>query len=359
MLSSLCASLAGRSAVRAAPSVANFSTFSKPPKRVAITGAAGAIGYGMVFRIASGAMLGEDQPVILHLIELPQAEKALEGVSMELKDCAFPQLKGVVCTSDLAEGFDGVDYALLVGARPRTKGMERGDLLEANGKIFKEQGQKLNAHANRDTLRALVVGNPANTNAMIAANYAPDLSPRQIHAMTKLDHNRGLAQLAEKIGCAVEDIKNFHIFGNHSATQFPDVSYATVNGRPVKELVDDAWLNDVFIPNVQQRGAAIIAARGASSAASAGSSAIDHMREWTHGTNGEWTSFSVWSNGEYGTTPGVYYSFPTVVENGDYKIVEGLPISDYQAEKMRITNEELVSERDTVRQLMSDMPQRS
>jgi malate dehydrogenase len=324
-----------------------------------VTGAAGAIGYALLFRIASGAMLGADQPVILHLIELPNALKALDGVVMELKDCAFPLVSGFVQTSDLAEGFNGVDYALLVGARPRSKGMERGDLLEANGQIFRAQGSALNANANRDTLKALVVGNPANTNAMIAASYAPNLSPRQITAMTKLDHNRGLAQLAERTGSKVDDISQFVIWGNHSPTMYPDISHATIRGTPAAQVInDDKWVESVFTPTVQKRGAQIIEARGASSAASAASAAIEHMREWALGTNGKWTSFGVWSSGEYGQTPGVYYSYPVVCANGDYKIVQGLPISPKSAEKMKITNEELVGERDIVRKVMPDIPHR-
>jgi len=294
------------------------------------------------------------------MIELPGAIRALEGVVMELKDCAFPLVSGYVATSDLAEGFNGVDYALLVGARPRTKGMERGDLLGANGQIFRAQGSALNSHANRDTLKVLVVGNPANTNAMIAASYAPNLSPRQFTAMTKLDHNRGLAQLAERTGCGVDDISKFAIWGNHSPTMYPDISHATIKGTPASKVIgDDEWVEKVFTPTVQKRGAQIIEARGASSAASAASAALQHMREWALGTNGQWTSFGVWSSGEYGQTPGVYYSYPVICANGDYKIVEGLQLSKSSVEKMRVTNDELVSERDIVRNVMPDIPRRA
>jgi malate dehydrogenase len=351
-------SLRAAAAPRVAPAASFYST-KKAPVRVAVTGAAGAIGYAALFRIASGQMLGEDQPVILHMIELPQAEKALEGVVMELKDCAFPLVEGFVPTSDLAEGFNGVDAALLVGARPRTKGMERGDLLEANGQIFKQQGAALDANANRDTLKCLVVGNPANTNAMIAASYAPNLSPRQFNAMTMLDHNRGLGLLADQTGSKVQDIENFAIWGNHSPTMYPDVSHATIGGKDAATVInDEEWYENNFTPRVQKRGAEIIEYRGASSAASAASAAIEHMRLWQLGTGGRWASFGVWSNGEYGQTPGLYYSYPVTVENGEYKIVEGLPISEKSAAKMKTTNDELLGERDIVRSVMPDIPHR-
>jgi len=331
----------------------NFTTATKSPVRVSVTGASGQIGYSLLFRIASGEMLGKDQPVILQLLELPQALKGLEGVSMELKDCAFPLLKGIVQTSESKKAFEGADYALLVGAKPRTKGMERGDLLKANAQIFSEQGKALNDVANKG-VKILVVGNPANTNAMITSHYAPNISPSQIHAMTKLDHNRGVAQLAEKTGAQVTEIEKFVIWGNHSATQYPDVSHTIIRGKPAKEVInDDSWIKGTFIPIVQQRGAAIIAARGSSSAASAANAAIDHVREWALGTGGKWTSFAVPSDGSYGTSKGIWYSYPVTVSGGKYSIVQGLTIDSFSKEKMEATNKELLGEREALGSLVN------
>jgi malate dehydrogenase len=321
--------------------------------RVAVTGAAGQIGYATLFRIASGEMLGKDQPVILQLLELPQAVNALKGVVMELEDCAFPLLRGIVQTSEEKQAFEGADYALLIGARPRSKGMERGDLLMANAAIFSSQGKALNAVANRDTLRVIVVGNPANTNCLIAARNAPNIDPKRFTAMTRLDHNRGLAQLAGKTGSLVTDIEKFAIWGNHSATQYPDISNTTIKGKAAKQVInDDKWVKDTFIPAVQQRGAAIIAARGLSSAASAGSSAIDHLRDWTHGTNGQWTSMAVYSDKSYGTTQGLYFSYPVTCDNGQYAIVKNVPIDPFSAEKIEASHKELLSERDAVKDFL-------
>jgi malate dehydrogenase len=324
----------------------------KAPVRVVITGAAGNIGYAMAFRIASGSMLGPDQPVILQLLEITPALQALQGVVMELNDCAFPLLAGVVATDNLEVAFKHANYAMLVGARPRGPGMERKDLLSANGAIFGPQGKALNDHAARD-VKVLVVGNPANTNALIASNNAPDLNPRQFHAMTRLDHNRALSQLAEEIGCHVNDIKKMIIWGNHSATQYPDISQCTVKGQAATSQVAEHWYRGTFIPNVQQRGAAIIKARGASSAASAASSAIDHMRDWTLGTpEGDWVSMAVPSDGSYGIGTGVIYSYPCVCKNGDYEIVQGLPIDDFSREKMLATDQELREERASIEDLL-------
>ncbi len=324
----------------------------KQPVRVVITGAAGNIGYAMAFRIASGSMLGPDQPVILQLLEITPALQALQGVVMELNDCAFPLLAGVVATDNLETAFKHADYALLVGARPRGPGMERKDLLSANGAIFGPQGKALNDHAARD-VKVLVVGNPANTNALIAASNAPDLSPRQFHAMTRLDHNRALSQLAEETGAHVTDIKKMIIWGNHSATQYPDISQCTVKGQAAAGLVAEHWYRNTFIPTVQQRGAAIIKARGASSAASAASAAIDHMRDWTLGTpEGDWVSMAVPSDGSYGIGEGVIYSYPCVCKNGDYEIVQGLEVSDFSREKMLATDQELREERASVEDLL-------
>jgi len=325
---------------------------SVPPVRVAVTGAAGAIGYAMLFRIASGEMLGKHQPVILQLLELEPAMKSLEGVVMELKDCAFPLLHGVVTTSDANKAFEGADFAMLVGAKPRTKGMERGDLLKENANIFSAQGKALNKTANRDTLRVCVVGNPANTNALIASCNAPNIHPRRFTAMTRLDHNRGVAQLAEKLNCKVTDIERFAIWGNHSATQYPDVSHTQVKGKWVKELVDEKWVRDFFIPKVQKRGSEVIDTRGSSSAASAANAAIEHMRDWVKGTNGQWTSMAVWTGNakvaDYGTGPELYYSFPVVCADGEYSIVQNVPIDKFSAERMSKTNEELLSEKNTI-----------
>ncbi len=324
----------------------------KNPIRVAVTGAAGNIGYALSFRIASGDFLGPDQPVILQLIEIPPALDALKGVVMELNDCAFPLLSGVVATADLAEGFDKTDIAFLVGARPRGPGMERKDLLEANGAIFGPQGKAIAAHASPD-VRVLVVGNPANTNALIAASNAPGRDPRQFHAMTRLDHNRALSQLAEKTGKHVNDIHRMTIWGNHSATQYPDLAHATVGGAPAMSLVGEDWYRGTFIPTVQQRGAAIIKARGASSAASAASAALDHVRTWVQGTKaGDWVSMAVPSDGSYGIAPGVVYSYPCTCQGGDYQIVQGLELDDFSRGKMAATEAELREERAAVEGLL-------
>ncbi len=324
----------------------------KDPVRVAITGAAGNIGYAMAFRIAAGDMLGPDQPVILHLIEIEPAMEALKGVVMELNDCAFPLLSGVVASSDLNAGFKDVNFALLVGARPRGPGMERKDLLSANGAIFGPQGRAINDHAAR-SIKVLVVGNPANTNALIASANAPDLDKRQFHAMTRLDHNRALSQLAEKTGVHYKDIHRMIIWGNHSATQYPDISHCTVGGKVAKSLVDEGWYKDTFIPDVQQRGAAIIKARGASSAASAASAAIDHMRSLMLGiADGDWVSMSVPSDGSYGIEPGVIFSYPCTCKDGEYEIVQGLEVDDFSRERMRATEAELREERASVEELL-------
>jgi len=320
----------------------------KPPVKVAVTGASGAIGYALLFRIASGEMLGPDQPVHLCLLELPQAMKSLEGVTMELNDCAFPLLSGITATEKVEQAFDGIEYALLVGARPRSKGMERGDLLKANGQIFSVQGKALSDFASKN-VKVLVVGNPANTNAFIAAANAPKLDPKCFSAMTKLDHNRGLAQLSEKTKQPVTAIKKFCIWGNHSSTQYPDISHTQIGEKWAKELVDQKWVQDTFIPVVQQRGAAIINARGASSAASAASAAIDHMREWASSTNGEWTSMAVCSEGEYGITKGLYFSYPIVCDEGKYTIVQNVPVDKFSAERIETSHKELLSERDAVK----------
>ncbi|GBF06849.1 malate dehydrogenase [Deinococcus aerius] len=324
---------------------------TKQPVRVAVTGAAGQIGYSLLFRIASGDMLGKDQPVILQLLEITPALKALNGVVMELRDCAFPLLADIVTTDDPMVAFKDADYALLVGAMPRKAGMERGDLLGANGGIFKPQGEALNAVASRD-VKVLVVGNPANTNALIAQQNAPDLDPRQFTAMVRLDHNRAISQLAEKTGQPVSAIKNITIWGNHSSTQYPDLSQATVNGQPALDLVDREWYETTYIPTVAKRGAAIIEARGASSAASAASAAIDHMRDWALGTpEGEWVSMGIPSDGSYGVPEGLIYGFPVRTRNGQYEIVQGLEISDFSRGKMDATAQELIEERDEVRKL--------
>ena len=324
----------------------------KNPVRVTITGAAGNIGYALAFRVAAGDMLGPDQPVILQLLEITPALDALKGVAMELNDCAFPLLRGLVTTDDANVAFKDCDYALLVGARPRGPGMERKDLLAANGAIFGPQGKALNDHASRN-VKVLVVGNPANTNALIAQAAAPDLNPRNFTAMTRLDHNRALSQLAEKTGTHSTDVAKMTIWGNHSSTQYPDISHATVQGKPAKGLVEDAWYKDTFIPVVQQRGAAIIKARGASSAASAASAAIDHMRSWALGTDGDdWVSMGVPSDGSYGIAPGIIYSYPCCCKNGDYEIVQGLDIDAFSREKMDATERELREERAAVEHLL-------
>lgn len=325
----------------------------KQPLRVAVTGAAGNISYAMLFRIASGEMLGKDQPVILQLLEITPALDALKGVVMELEDCAFPLLAGIVQTDDANVAFKDADYALLVGARPRGPGMERKDLLEANAAIFSAQGKALNEVASRD-VKVLVVGNPANTNALIAQRNAPDLDPRNFTAMTRLDHNRAMAQLAEKTDSTVNDIKNMTVWGNHSSTQYPDLTAATVNGKPALELVDRDWYENTYIPEVQQRGAAIIKARGASSAASAANAAIAHMRTWALGTDeNDWVSMGVYSNGEYGIAEGLIYSFPCTCKNGDWSIVDGVDVSsEFSKEKMAATEQELSEERDAVAHLL-------
>jgi len=324
----------------------------KTPVRVTITGAAGQIGYQLAFRIASGQMLGPDQPVILQMLEIPPALPALQGVMMELDDCAFSTLAGLVGTDDPNVAFHDSDYALLVGARPRGPGMERKDLLEANAAIFSVQGKAMNEHASRD-IRVLVVGNPANTNALIASSNAPDIPAANFTAMTRLDHNRAMAQLATKTGNHVNDITCMTIWGNHSATQYPDVSNASVSGSKATDLVDQSWLAGEFIPVVQQRGAAIIKARGASSAASAASAAIDHVRDWALGTpDGDWVSMAIPADGSYGIEPGIIYSYPVRCSGGQYEIVQGLSIDDFSRERMDATETELREERAAIEELL-------
>ena len=323
----------------------------KTPVRVTITGAAGQISYSLIFRIAAGDMLGPDQPVILQLLEITPALGALNGVVMELNDCAFPLVAGIVATDDANIAFKDTDYSILVGARPRGPGMERSDLLQANAAIFSVQGKAMNAHANRN-IKVLVVGNPANTNALITLKNAPDLNPRNITSMMRLDHNRSMSQIAEKTGSHSTKVEKMVVWGNHSATQFPDLSYATVEGKPVLEQVDNDWYVKTFIPVVQQRGAAIIKARGASSAASAASAAIDHMRSWALGSNGQWVSMGVYSKGNsYGINPDIMYSFPIVCENGEWKEITGLPVNDFARGMMTATEQELISERDAISHL--------
>ncbi|NHK97325.1 malate dehydrogenase [Rubrivivax benzoatilyticus] len=327
---------------------------SKKPVRVAVTGAAGQIGYALLFRIASGEMLGKDQPVILQLLELPieKALEALRGVMMELEDCAFPLLAGMEAHSDPMTAFKDTDYALLVGARPRGPGMERADLLAANAQIFTAQGKALNAVASRD-VKVLVVGNPANTNAYIAMKSAPDLKPGNFTAMLRLDHNRAASQIAAKTGKPVSAIKKLAVWGNHSPTMYADYRFATIDGASVKDTINDqAWNKDVFLPTVGKRGAAIIAARGVSSAASAANAAIDHMRDWALGTHGEWVTMGVPSNGEYGIPKDVMFGFPVTCENGEYKIVEGLPIDEFSQACIDKTLAELIGERDAVQDLL-------
>ena len=327
---------------------------SKAPVRVAVTGAAGQIGYALLFRIASGEMLGKDQPVILQLLEIPdeKAQKALKGVMMELDACAFPLLHGMVAASDPMVAFKDVGVALLVGARPRGPGMERKDLLEANGKIFAPQGQALDKVASRD-VKVLVVGNPANTNALIAMKNAPSLKPQQFTAMMRLDHNRSLTQIAQKTGNAVSDVKKMTIWGNHSATQYPDVFQAEVGGKKAWPMINDqAWLESTFIPTVQKRGAAIIDARGLSSAASAANAAMDHVRNWVNGTpDGDWVSMGIPSDGSYGIPEGVLYGYPVTCKNGTYEIVKGIEISEFSRKRMDATLQELHEERDGVKHL--------
>jgi len=322
----------------------------KPAVRVAITGAAGNIGYAAAFRVAAGNMLGPDQPIILQLIEIPPALDALKGVEMELRDCAFPLLHDIICTADVNEGFGDVDYVLSIGSKPRTKGMERADLLSENGKIFGPQGKAINDNASKD-VKVLVVGNPANTNALIACNNAPDLNPSQFTSMMRLDHNRAISQLASKTGAKVTDINKMVVWGNHSLSQFPDIGHCTVNGKDAKSLVDDAWYKDEFMPKVQKRGAEIISARGASSAASAASAAIDHMRDWVLGTN-DWVSMGMISMGDYEITEGLMYSFPVTCSNGSFEVVQGLNQDDFSVEMMKETEKELLEEREAVKDLL-------
>lgn len=324
----------------------------KAPVRVTVTGAAGQISYSLLFRIAAGQMLGTDQPVILQLLEITPALEALKGVAMELEDCAFPLLAGIVQTDDANVAFKDTDFALLVGARPRGPGMERKDLLEANAAIFSAQGKAIDANASRD-IKVLVVGNPANTNALIAQRNAPSINPRQFTAMTRLDHNRAMSQLADKTGTTINDVTNMTIWGNHSATQYPDLHHTKVNGKTAIDLVEQDWYEADFIPTVQQRGAAIIAARGASSAASAANAAISHMRTWALGTaEGDWASMGIYSDGSYGITEGLIYSFPCVCKDGDWSIVQGLEINDFSRGKMQATEQELTEERDAVQHLL-------
>lgn len=324
----------------------------KQPVRVAITGAAGQISYSLLFRIAAGEMLGPDQPVILQMLEITPALNALKGVAMELEDCAFPLLAGMVQTDDPNVAFKDADYALLVGARPRGPGMERKDLLEANAAIFSVQGKAINDNASKD-IKVLVVGNPANTNALIAQRNAPDIDPRQFTAMMRLDHNRALSQLANQTGKTINDVKNMTIWGNHSSTQYPDISDASVDGAAAEGLVERDWYENDFIPTVQKRGAAIIDARGASSAASAANAAIFHMRDWALGSaEGDWVSMGVYSDGSYGIQEGLIYSYPCVCKDGDWEIVQGLEISDFSREKMSATEAELAEERDAVAHLL-------
>ena len=322
------------------------------PVRITITGAAGQIGYQLCFRIAAGDMLGADQPVILQLLEITPALGALEGVVMELQDCAFPLLEEVVATDDAETAFQDADYALLVGAKPRGPGMERKDLISANGKIFGLQGAAMNKVASRD-IKVLVVGNPANTNALIARAAAPDLNPRNFTAMTRLDHNRALAQLSDQTGIHHSNISRMVIWGNHSSTQYPDIRFADVDGKLAADLVDQDWYRETFIPCVQQRGAAIIKARGASSAASAASAAIDHIRSWADGTpDGNWVSMAVPSDGSYGIEPGIVYSYPCICKDGEYEIVQGLDVDAFSRERMDATDAELRQERAAVEDLL-------
>jgi len=324
----------------------------KNPVCITITGAAGQIGYQLAFRIASGQMLGADQPVMLKLLEIAPALPALEGVAMELEDCAFSTLAGIVATIDANVAFKDAEYALLVGARPRGPGMERKDLLEANAEIFSVQGKAINEHANRN-IRVLVVGNPANTNALIASTNAPDIDAANFTAMMRLDHNRATSQLAKKTGKHVDDIRRMIVWGNHSATQYPDIHHASVAGQSALELVDQDWFSTDFIPNVQQRGAAIIKARGASSAASAASAAIDHMHDWAMGTpEDDWVSMAIPADGSYGIEPGIIYSYPVRISAGKYEIVQGLEINAFSRERMQATETELREERAAIESLL-------
>ena len=325
---------------------------SNNPVKVAVTGAAGQIGYAILFRIASGQLLGADTPVHLSLLEIPAAVKAAEGTAMELDDCAFPLLAGVDIYDDPNQAFDGVNVALLVGARPRSKGMERADLLEANGGIFKPQGEALNAHAASD-VKVLVVGNPANTNCLIAQSNAPDIPRQRFTAMMRLDHNRGIAQVAKKTGAAVSDVTNMTIWGNHSASQYPDVFHAKVNGAAAAETIgDQSWIEDDFIPTVQKRGAAIIEARGASSAASAANAAIDHVHDWVLGTpEGDWVSIAIPSDGTYGIEEGIFCGYPCTCAGGEYTVVEGLELDEFSRSRIDASVAELAEERESVKQL--------
>ncbi|MCY3803554.1 MAG: malate dehydrogenase [Gammaproteobacteria bacterium] len=324
----------------------------KPAVRIAITGAAGNIGYAAAFRISAGDMLGADQPVILQLIEIEPALQALRGVEMELLDCAFPLLEDVIVTTDLSVGFKDADYVLLIGSKPRTKGMERSDLLSDNGKIFKPQGRAINDSSSRD-VKVLVIGNPANTNGLIAVNNAPDLSPTQFTSMMRLDHNRALNQLSLKTETPVTGISRLTVWGNHSLTQYPDISHCSIGGKSATSLIDMSWYKETFLSRVQKRGAEIIVARGASSAASAASAAIDHMRDWVSGTSGEdWTSMSIVSNGDYGITEGLMFSFPVRCKNGEYEVVRDLEIDDFSREMIQATEKELLEERDAVKDLL-------
>lgn len=324
----------------------------KNPIKVAVTGAAGQISYSLLFRIASGDMLGKDQPVILQLLEIEPAMNALKGVVMELEDCAFPLVKEIITSHDPYVAFADADIAILVGSKPRSKGMERKDLLEANGAIFTTQGKALAAVAKK-TVKVLVVGNPANTNALIAQKNASGLNPKNITSMMRLDHNRAISQIANKTGKHVNDVKNVIIWGNHSATQYPDISHAEVAAEKASQLVDQAWIESYLIPTVQKRGAAIIEARGLSSAASAASAAIDHMRNWIFGTApGEWVSMGIPSDGSYGIEPGVIYGFPVTCKDGEYTIVQGLEISDFSRKNMQATYDELIEERNAIAHLI-------
>ena len=324
----------------------------KSPVRVAVTGAAGQIAYSLIFRVAHGDMLGPDQPVILQMLEIPPAMDALKGVVMELNDCAFPLVEDIIISDDPNVAFKDIDFAYLVGARPRGPGMERADLLAANAQIFSVQGKALNDHASRE-VRVLVVGNPANTNALITMKNAPDLNPRNITAMMRLDHNRSMSQVAEKTGSHSTKVEKMVVWGNHSATQYPDISYAMVDGEPVASKVDNEWYVDTFIPTVQQRGAAIIKARGASSAASAASAAVDHMRSWALGSGGKWVSMGVYAAGNsYSIDQDIMYSFPIVCEGGGWKVVDGLEISEFSRKMMSATEAELVGERDAISHLL-------
>lgn len=319
--------------------------------RVTVTGAAGQLGYALVFRVGAGEMLGKDQPVILQMLEIPPAMKALEGVVMELEDCAFPLLQGVVTTDDPNVAFNDTSYVLMVGSFPRKQGMERGELLERNGAIFTGQGKALNEHASRD-VKVLVVGNPANTNCLIAQSNAPDLNPRQFTAMMRLDHNRALGQVAAKTDVSVNEVKGLCIWGNHSATQYPDLHATTVAGTPVLDLVSMDWYTGEFIPTIQKRGAAIIEARGSSSAASAANAVIDHMHDWVHGSDGRVVSAGLYSDGSYGIEEGLIYSYPVISSGGEFEIVQGRDINDFSREKMQTTETELKEERDAVAKLL-------